>query len=50
MRAVADFELTEEQKLLKANARDFMDMEIMPLVDDYERRYRLLRMVEPSSG
>ncbi len=37
-----DFELTEEQKLLKANARQFMDREIIPIVDDYERKYRPL--------
>lgn len=37
-----DFELTEEQKLLKANAREFMEREIMPIVNDYERRYRPL--------
>jgi alkylation response protein AidB-like acyl-CoA dehydrogenase len=37
-----DFELTEEQKLLKTNARQFMDREIIPIVDDYERRYRPL--------
>lgn len=35
-----DFELTEEQKLLKTNARQFMDREIIPIVDDYERKYR----------
>lgn len=37
-----DFELTEEQKLLKANTREFMDNEIIPIVNDYERRYRPL--------
>ena len=37
-----DFELTEEQKLLKANAREFMEREIIPIVNDYERRYRPL--------
>lgn len=37
-----DFELTEEQKLLKTNARQFMDNEIIPIVDDYERKYRPL--------
>lgn len=37
-----DFELTEEQKLVKTNARQFMDNEIIPIVDDYERKYRPL--------
>jgi len=37
-----DLELTEEQKLLKANTREFMEGEIIPIVDDYERRYRPL--------
>lgn len=37
-----DFELTEEQKLLKATAREFMDKEIIPIVAEYERKYRPL--------
>jgi len=37
-----NFELTEEQKLLKRNARDFMDREIRPLADEYEKIYRPL--------
>ncbi len=37
-----DFELTEEQKLLKASAREFMEKEIIPFVNDYERKYRPL--------
>ena len=37
-----DFELTEEQKLLKTNAREFMEREIIPIVNDYERKYRPL--------
>jgi alkylation response protein AidB-like acyl-CoA dehydrogenase len=37
-----DFDLTEEQKLLRANAREFMDKEIVPFVNDYERKYRPL--------
>ena len=37
-----DFELTEEQQLLKTNAREFMEKEIIPFVDDYEREYRPL--------
>lgn len=37
-----DFELTEEQKLLRANAREFMDREIIPSVNEWEREYRPL--------
>lgn len=37
-----DFDLTEEQKLMQANARRFIQREIIPIVDDYERRYRPL--------
>ena len=37
-----DFDLTEEQKLLKTNTRWFIGREITPIVDDYERRYRPL--------
>lgn len=37
-----DFELTEEQKLLKASARGFMDKEIIPIVNECERKYRPL--------
>lgn len=37
-----DFDLTEEQKLLRANAREFMDKEIVPFVNDYERKYKPL--------
>jgi alkylation response protein AidB-like acyl-CoA dehydrogenase len=37
-----DFELTEEQKLLKTNAREFMEREILPIVNDYEQKYRPL--------
>lgn len=43
-------ELAEEQNLLKANARQFMGSEIVPLVDDYERKHRLLPMVKASCG
>ena len=37
-----NFELTEEQKLLKRNAREFMDREIIPIADEYDRQYRPL--------
>jgi alkylation response protein AidB-like acyl-CoA dehydrogenase len=33
-----DFDLTEEQKMLKTNARDFLEKEIAPIVDEYERK------------
>ena len=36
-----NFELTEEQRLLQRNARAFMEREIIPRVDEYER-YRPL--------
>jgi len=35
-----DFEFTEAQKLMQKNTRNFMDKEIIPIVEDYERRYR----------
>lgn len=34
-----DFELTDEQKLLKKNVRAFLEKEIAPLVPEYERKY-----------
>ncbi len=36
------FELTEEQRLIKDNFRAFLEKEIVPLVDDYERERRTL--------
>ena len=33
-----DFEYSEEQKMLKKNCRDFMEKEIVPIIDDYEKR------------
>ncbi|MDY6907884.1 MAG: acyl-CoA dehydrogenase family protein [Chloroflexota bacterium] len=33
-----DFDLSEEQRMMKANARDFLEREIVPQVNDYERR------------
>ncbi len=33
-----DFELTEEQKMLKQTARDFLEREISPQVNEFERR------------
>ncbi|MBE0415428.1 MAG: acyl-CoA dehydrogenase family protein [Dehalococcoidia bacterium] len=38
-----DFELTEEQKMLKANARDFLEKEIIPIADEYDRKGPLSR-------
>jgi len=29
-----DFDLTEEQKMLKANVRNFLEKEIVPIVDE----------------
>ncbi len=37
-----DFQLTEEQKLLQKSAREFMEKEIIPLADKYDRKYRPL--------
>lgn len=37
-----DFDFNEEQKLLKTNARAFMEREILPIVNDYEEKYRPL--------
>ena len=34
----------DEQKLLKKSARDFMEKEIIPLADSYDRKYRPLSM------
>lgn len=51
-----DFELTEEQKLMKRTARDFLNKEIVPLANEYERKYhslpkeiviKLLKMLVP---
>ena len=33
-----DFALTEEQTMLKTNVRSFLEKEIMPVVDEYEKR------------
>jgi len=35
-------ELTEEQKILQRNARDFMEREIVPIADEYDRKYHPL--------
>jgi len=35
-------ELNEEQKILKKNVREFMDNEIAPIADDYDRKYHPL--------
>ncbi len=33
-----DFDLTEEQQMLKANVRNFLEKEIVPVVDEHERK------------
>jgi alkylation response protein AidB-like acyl-CoA dehydrogenase len=33
-----DFELSEEQKMMKRNAREFLSREVAPVVDEYERK------------
>jgi len=38
-----DFQLTEEQKMLKTNARDFLEKEIVPVADEYDRKGPLNR-------
>ena len=35
-------ELSEEQKLLKKTAREFMEREIVPIADEYDRKYHPL--------
>ncbi len=35
-------ELNEEQRILKKNARDFMEREIIPIADEYDRKYHPL--------
>ncbi len=35
-------ELNESQKILKKNARDFMEREIIPIADEYDRKYHPL--------
>ena len=51
-----DFQLSEEQLMLKKNARDFLQKEIVPIIDDYERNriviphdetVKLLKMLTP---
>lgn len=34
-----DFEFTDEQKMLQKNVRAFLEKEIAPLVDEYEKKY-----------
>ena len=38
-----DFALTEEQQMLKANVRNYLEKEIVPLVDEYEKQGALNR-------
>ena len=33
-----DFDLTEEQQMLKANVRNYLEKEIVPLVDEHEKK------------
>lgn len=33
-----DFEPSEEQKMMRRNAREFLSREIAPVVDEYERK------------
>ena len=33
-----DFDLTEEQQMLKTNVRKFLDKEIVPIVDEQEKK------------
>ena len=35
-------ELNEEQKMLKKSAREFMEREIIPIADEYDRKYHPL--------
>lgn len=35
-------ELTEEQKILQKNAREFMEKEVIPIADEYDRKYHPL--------
>ena len=37
-----DFELTEEQRILKETLRKFMDREIIPLSNEYERERKIV--------
>ncbi|MBI4620840.1 MAG: acyl-CoA dehydrogenase family protein [Desulfobacterales bacterium] len=38
-----DFELTEEQKILQDTVKKFMDKEVAPLVDEYEKKKEMPR-------
>ena len=38
--SIMDFELTEEQAMLRLNARNFLRKEILPLLNEYEKEYR----------
>src|SRR5258706_8124612 len=37
---IADFDLTEEQRLVRATVREFAEKELLPLVERYEREER----------
>ena len=51
---IADFDLTEEQRLVRATVREFAEKELLPHVERYEReeRYPLeqIRQARPRSG
>jgi alkylation response protein AidB-like acyl-CoA dehydrogenase len=38
-----DFDLTEEQKMLRTNAREYVEKEITPIADEYDRKGPLTR-------
>ncbi|UCG83342.1 MAG: acyl-CoA dehydrogenase family protein, partial [Dehalococcoidia bacterium] len=38
-----DFALTEEQMMLKTNVRSFLEKEILPVVDEYEKQGALTK-------
>jgi len=38
-----DFDFTEEQKMLRTNAREYIEKEIMPVADEYDRKGTLTR-------
>jgi alkylation response protein AidB-like acyl-CoA dehydrogenase len=45
-----DFQLTEEQELLRATIRSFLNRELAPVVDDYEQRERYPIELLPKLG
>ncbi|MBI4320490.1 MAG: acyl-CoA dehydrogenase family protein [Chloroflexi bacterium] len=45
-----DFGLTEDQKMIRATARDFADKEVLPFIDEYEREGRYPREIIQKLG